>query len=141
MAQVYFEDVQPGDEIGPLVKQPTRDEVRAFSKLTQLAGRFVSDEGAREEGLERMIIPSWQSMAFLSQLITDWMGPLGFLSRFDVYFRRVVEPGDCLECRALVTDAQVRDGAHLVLMDAYMENQKGERPLQGTAEVVLPSRI
>ena len=138
--QVYFEDVQPGDELGPLVKEPSKDEVVAFARLGRLTGRFVDDDEARREGMDGIIVSSWQSMAYLSQLLTNWMGPHGFLSKFEVYFRRIVEPGDRLECRAIVTDTLVKMGKHLVVLDIYIDNQKGERPLQGTAEVILPSR-
>ena len=141
MSQPYFEDVEPGDEIGPLVKQPTREEVSAFAEVSHLGGRFTSEEAALGEGYDRWIVSAWQSMGYLAQVITNWMGPKGSLSKFQVLFRRVVVPGDRLECRAVVTDVLTRDNRHIVLLDAFMENQRGEHPIQGTAEVVLPSRL
>ena len=51
----------------------------------------------------------------------------------------MVEPGDRLECKAVVTDMQEVEGQNVVTLDAFIENQKGERPIQGIAEVVLPS--
>ena len=140
MNQLYFEDVEPGQQIGPLVKQPSRDEILAFCEVTHLAGRFISDEAAQGEGLERMIVSSWQSGAYLAQLLTDWMGPQGALATFDVIFRGMVELGDRLECHALVTDTLRRGNQHIVVLDAFAVNQRGERPLQGVAEVALPSR-
>ncbi len=140
MSQPYFEAVAPGDEIGPLIVQPTREEVLAFIRLTRLSGAFLSDEAAQREGLPRMILASWQTSAYLAQLLTTWMGPQGFLSRFEIFFRRLVETGDRLECWAIVTDTVVRDGRAVVMLDTFMQNQHGERPLQGTAEVVLPLR-
>ena len=140
MSQPYFEDVEPGDEIGPLIKQPSRAEVRTFAELSHLSGRFISDEGARVEGTDRMIVSSWQSMGYLAQLITNWMGQEGLLSRFQVSFHRVVNPAELLECRGVVTDTLTLEGRHIVKLDTVMENQRGERLLQGTAEVVLPSR-
>ena len=140
MSQVYVEDVEPGLEIGPLVKQPSREEILAFCEVTHLAGRFVSDEAARGDGLERVIVSSWQNGAYLAQLLTDWMGPQGTLATFDLIFRGLVEDGDRLECRALVTDTPLRGSQRIVVLDVFMQNQRGERPLQGTAEVVLPSR-
>ena len=140
MSQPYFEDVELGDEIGPLIRQPTREEVRTFAELSHLSGRFVSEEGARDEGTDRMIVSSWQSMGYMAQLITNWMGREGLLSKLQVSFHRVVEPGIRLECRAVVTDTRALEDRHIVMLDAFMENQRGERLIQGTAEVVLPSR-
>jgi acyl dehydratase len=139
MNQRHFEDVELGDEIGPLIKQPTRDEVRTFAELSHLSGRFTSEEGARDEGTDRMIVSSWQSMGYLAQLITNWMGQEGLLSKLRVSFHRVVEPGQPLECRAVVTDMMSLEGRHIVMLDIFMENREGERLSQGTAEVVLLS--
>ena len=140
MSQTYFEDVELGDEIGPLIKQPSQEDVRTFAELSHLSGRFTSVEGARAEGTDRMIVSSWQSMGYLAQLITNWMGQEGLLSKFQVSFHRVVEPGERLECRAVVTDTLALEDRHIIMLDAIMENQRGERLIQGTAEVVLPSR-
>ena len=140
MNQVYFDDVEPGDQIGPLVKQPGVEETKAFAELSRLSGRFVSRDGAEQEGADRMLVSSWQSMGYLAQLITDWMGEAGLLSRFNVSFRRRVEPEDRLECQAVVTDTQVDGERGVVTLDAFIVNQRGERPLQATAEVALPFR-
>ena len=140
MSQVYFEDVESGDEIGPLVKQPSVEETRAFAELSRLSGRFVSEDGALREGADRMLVSSWQSMGYLAQLLTNWMGQDGFLSRFEVFFRRRVEPDDRLECQAVVTDTIAEGERGVVTLDAFIVNQRGERPLQATAEVSLPRR-
>ena len=51
-----------------------------------------------------------------------------------------MQPGDTLNCTGLVTDTETEDGENRVIMDVYIENQKGERALQGTALVLLPNR-
>lgn len=140
MSQVYFEDVELGDQIGPLVKQPSVEETRAFAELSHLSGRFVSEDGAVQEGADRMLVSSWQSMGYLAQLLTNWMGERGVLARYDVSFRRRVEPGDRLECQAIVTDTLADGERGVVTLDAFIVNQRGERPLQATAEVALPCR-
>ena len=79
-------------------------------------------------------------MSFLAQLLTDWVGQEGRLAKLEVNFRRMVEPGDHLECKAVITDLSVLDGRNLVVLDAFIENQRGERPIQGIAEVLLPGK-
>ena len=122
------------------MKQPGVEETRAFAELSRLSGRFVSSDGARQEGADRMLVSSWQSMGYLAQLITDWMGEKGFLSRYNVSFRRRVEPDDRLECQAVVTDTHTDGERGVVTLDAFIVNQRGERPLQATVEVTLPLR-
>ena len=100
MSQVYFEDLEPGDEVGPLPKTPTREQIREYASLSTLSqGRFSSDEDAKGEGLQGMIVPGNMSMSFLSQLLTDWAGPEGHVAKLEVNFRRMVNPGDSLECK------------------------------------------
>jgi acyl dehydratase len=141
MSQVYFEDFELGDEVGPMIKEPTREQLDAFTKVWGTGvGRFTSDEAARAEGFTGVIIPGNMSMAFLAQLLTEWAGSSGKLKRLEVDFRRSVQPGDKLNCTGIITDTQTNDGENQVTLDVYIETQKGERALQGTALVLLPSR-
>ena len=141
MSQKHYEETELGDELGPLVKEPTREQIRDYVSLSEIRlGRFTSEEAAQGEGLRGIIVPGNMSMSFLSQLLTDWAGMDGRLAKLEVNFRRMVEPGDRLdECKAVVTDMQEVDGQNVVTLDAFIENQKGERPIQGIAEVLLPS--
>ena len=63
------------------------------------------------------------------------------MRRLDVDFRRSVLPGDKLNCSGIVTDIQIVDEENQVTLDVYIETQKGERALQGTALVVLPNKV
>ena len=140
MSQVYFEDVEPGYELTPLIKEPTREHLDAFTKVWGSGiGRFTSDDAAQAEGFSGVILPGNMTMAFLAQFLTEWAGPAGKLIRLDVDFRRSVQPGDRLTCAGIVTDTETADGESRAVLDVYIETQKGERALQGTAQVVLPS--
>ena len=39
-----------------------------------------------------------------------------------------------------VTEKQARNGEHIVFCDVMLSNDEGERYVQGTAQVALPSR-
>ena len=141
MSQVYFEDVEPGYELTPLIKEPTRDQLNEFTKAWGTGlGRFTSDEVAIKEGVTGVILPGNMSMAFLAQLLTERAGSAGKLKRLEVDFRRSVQPGDRLNCVGLVTDTETEDGENRVILDVYIKTQKGERALQGTALVLLPNK-
>ncbi len=47
---------------------------------------------------------------------------------------------DVLNILALVTDTLEDNGRPTVKLDVYLENERGERPVQGTAIVELPKR-
>ena len=143
--QRYFEEVSLGDEFEE-THQPTKDHVEQFFGRTSRGGADGSDRGsgrftdtaeARRQGLERPIVPGNMSMAMITRLVTDWMGPLGHIVALDVSYRRPVLHDDRLRSLALVTDAETSPRVHL---DLSLENERGERPLQGTAVVELPTR-
>ncbi len=150
----YFEDVDPADQfeepsfptldavIGWLtVDAPRRGWMDDEAERPELpASRFIDARLARDQGLPGAIVPGSMSMAILTRLVTDWMGPTGMLRSIEVDFRRLVLHEDNLRCIGLVTDTHEEEGAGLVKLDVYIENERGERPLQGTAVVELPHR-
>jgi acyl dehydratase len=143
MEQRYFEDVEPGDEIeAPWDASP--EAVAEFMATRRLASGVPPVEDAPEQvrpGFERPIVPGSMSMAVLSRLVTDWMGPYGRLRSISATYRRPVYRDDRLRALALVTDTEARDGGGgIVKLDVYIENERGERPLQGVAVVELPAR-
>ena len=40
----------------------------------------------------------------------------------------------------LVTEKQTRNGEHILFCDVMLSNDEGERYVQGTAQIALPSR-
>ena len=145
--QVYFDDVELGDEFED-AWTATREQVLAYIGIESDAlgtggpgdGRFTDPEGAKKLGFERPIVPGAFSLSKLSKLVTDWAGMGGRVESLDVNFRRPVLHEDSVRVLGLVTDTEDRDGAGIVKLDIYLENERGERPLQGVAVVELPRR-
>jgi hypothetical protein len=147
--QRYFEDVSLGDEFEEH-QQPTSEHVQEFlasgdgPRGSGQGGRFSDNAEAKRQGLERPIVPGVMSAAMITRIVTDWMGPLGRIVSLDVSFRRPVLHNDSLRCLAVVTDAGDEaleaGGPGIVRLDLALENERGERPVQGTAEVELPRR-
>ncbi|TAJ21237.1 MAG: hypothetical protein EPO65_01915 [Dehalococcoidia bacterium] len=145
--QRYYEDVSIGDEYEEF-QQPTPEHVATFlnndgNRGPDRMGRFTDASVARSEGLSRPIIPGTMSTAIITRIVTDWMGPLGRIVNLEVSFRRPVMHNDRLRCHAMVTDAgnDTPDGEPgLVTLDVTLENDRGEKPVQGTATVELPRR-
>jgi acyl dehydratase len=145
--QRYFDDVDVGDEFEDSWTA-TRDQVLGYLSLEGDSlgtgaggdGRFTDPEGAKKLGFERPIVPGAFSLSKLSKLVTDWAGTEGRVEYVDVNFRRPVMHDDTVRILGLVTDTEDKDGSGTVKVDIYLENDRGERPLQGVAEVVLPKR-
>lgn len=146
--QTYFDDVDLGDEFED-EWTATREQVLGYLGLEGDAlgsgggpgdGRFTDPEGAKKLGFERPIVPGAFSLSKLSKLVTDWAGTEGRVEFIDVNFRRPVMHDDTLRVLGLVTDTDDEEGNGTVKVDIYFENERGERPLQGTAVVQLPRR-
>ena len=146
-AQRYFDEVSVGD-VFEQVQQPSHAQVVAFVNISgALAsdGRFTNLEAARAAGLEKAIVPGPMSAVMLTRLVTDWMGPMGRVLSLDVSYRRSVLHDDVLRCVALVTDVNgdgdyEGTGEGEVRLDVALENDRGEKPVQGTAIAVMPRR-
>lgn len=143
-AQRYFEDVEPGDEFEE-AWQPTRDLVVAYLSVgnpdaANRSDRFTDDEAAKKIGMPRAIVPGALSLCMATRLVTDWMGTQGTLRSIDVDYRRAALHEDNLRILGLVTDTDDGEGVPVIKVDVYIENERGERPLQGVAIVELPHR-
>lgn len=143
MEERLFGSVEVGDNFSEKI-QPTGETVDIFFELTNPdapkgSGRFSDAAFARSEGLAKPIVPGNMSLGLLSRLVTTWMGSTGQLKVLDVSYRRPVLHDDELDAVCLVTQTTPNENGGTVELDVYLENARGERPLQGTATVILPA--
>jgi acyl dehydratase len=139
--QLFWEDVQEGMELPPLVKHPT---TRQLVKYAGASGDFYEihydKDFAQSTGLPGVIIHGALKNAFLAQLVTDWMGEYGTLKKLGCQYRGMDVPGDTLTCKGRVTKKYIQEGQHLVDCEIWLENSKGQKTTPGWATVALPSR-
>ncbi len=86
--------------------------------------------GAYDLGIERL---SW-----MIQLVTDWVGDSGFLSRIDCQYRKFNYMGDATWCRGEVVEKLEKNGKKYVKLDLDTVNQRDEVTTVATAEAELP---
>ncbi|MCI0440290.1 MAG: hypothetical protein L0177_14340 [Chloroflexi bacterium] len=142
VAELYYEDIEIGDDIGPIERVVTDEQVLEFQAIRERdsqPSRFTDDAIARSEGLPGAIVPGAMNIAMLSQLITGW-SPSVALKKIDVVFRQVVLHNRPLRVQGVVTDKAIVGGAAQVECDVYIENEQGARLVIGKAIVALPKR-
>lgn len=128
-----------GEAIGPLTKHVTQAQINAYADASGDHNPIHVDPAvARSVGLDGTIAHGMLSMAFLGELVTDWLAarpaPGGRLVRLRVRFQAMVRPEDTLTCRGvLVSGAE----AGRQSLQVWAENQHGERVTAGDAEVTL----
>ena len=87
---------------------------------------------AHDAGIDRI---SW-----LSNLVTNWIGDLGFLKTLSVTLTLPNVYGDATWCRGRVTRKYPLDGEQLAELAIWCDNQRGQQTAHGRATVALPSR-
>jgi acyl dehydratase len=80
-----------------------------------------------------------ERIAWMSHMLTDWMGDDGFLRKLNAQIRRHNPVGDAVWCRGTVTGKRVENGRHLVEVELIGRNQADALSIKGTAEVELPA--
>jgi acyl dehydratase len=128
-----------GFPVGPLVKTVTQEQINAYAEVSGDHNPIHLDpEAARAVGLDGTIAHGMLSMAFLGELVTDWLaslrGPEGWVSRLRVRFQAMVRPGDTLTCQGVLVKG-APEGRQL--LEVWANNQHEERVTSGEAEVVL----
>jgi len=139
--QLYYQDVAVGDEVTPLVKEPTtRQLVMWAGAVGDYQLIHYDKDFAQSRGLSGVIVHGQLVGAFLGQLMTDWVGEQGALRKLSCSYKGMNYPGEAVTCRGKVTKKYVQDGEHYVECSLWAENPKGEKTATGVAIVILPSR-
>ena len=140
-ARIYAEDVKVGDELPPLVKGPIQQ-----IQLTRYAGAsgdfnpiHQDEEFAKASGMGGVFAHGMLSMGFVAQAVTDWAGA-GRVRKLGVRFAALVRLRDTVTCRGRVLSKSSKDDVHLVELEIWAENQRGEKVVTGKATIALSSR-
>jgi hydroxyacyl-ACP dehydratase HTD2-like protein with hotdog domain len=141
MTQVYYEDVQPGDELPTLTVTVDETQMFFFSAATYNGHRIHYDKTwARDvEGYDDVLVQGPLQSALLARALTDWIGGAGRLVDYSVQNRAVAHPGQELTFGGVVTATRVENGVGVVELD--IAGRRGDTVLMpGTATVALPLR-
>ena len=137
--QPYYEDVHEGQELPPLVKEPTTQQLVLYACASGDFYQIHYDQDfARSQGLTGVVVHGALKNAFLGQLVTDWMGDAGTLKQLSVQYREMDMPGDVLTCRGRVEEKRAE--GRQVRCALWLENGQGVRTTLGEALVSLPTR-
>jgi acyl dehydratase len=132
-------DLDIGDELPALRLTLSPQQVAEYAHAANQAGpRFLSDEGARKDGLPGQIVPGNMSLALFSRLLGTIEG--GCVRRVNGTFRGLVRPNVPLVVSGVVTDLRPGEGGELLEIDLLLETEEGDRLVAGTGTVLVPAR-
>ena len=139
---LYFEDVEIGDDIGPIKRSVTDEDVIEFVSVREkeiTPSRFTSNEVANSEGMPEAIVPGPMNIALMSQILTDWSETVCLL-KIDVVFRQTVPHNQDLTFSGIVTDKDETGSSTKLECDVVMENSDGVKLVIGTGVIALPNK-
>ena len=139
--QIYYEDLDVGAEVTHLKKHVTLKQLVLWAGASEDIYELHYDRDlARSQGLRNPILHGRLKAAFLSQLVTDWIGAKGMLKKLTIRYQKMDYVDEDIVCKGKVTKKYQHEGQNLVECDLWTENPAGETTTTGTAVVSLSSR-
>ncbi len=127
-----------GEEITRLSRFVTQEQINAYADASGDHNPIHLDpEQARAVGLDGTIAHGMLDMAFVGQLLTDWLVTSpnrgGWVRRLRVRFQAMVRPGDTITCYGVLEQRT----ENVQALGVWMDNERGEQVIVGSGEVVL----
>ena len=139
--QLYFEDVAEGMALPSVKKTPSNTLVFLFGSILWDPQRIHFDEDfSQAEGYRDVVVHGPLRGAFLSQMLTCWIGEGGTLKKLSYANREIAYVNEPLRCKGTVAKKWIADGTGYVECDVWVENAEGARVTPGSATVALPLR-
>ena len=139
--ELFYEDVEAGTEIPPLVKRPTTQQLVKWAGASGDFYQIHYDKAyALGNGLPDVLVHGTMKSAWLGQLLNDWLGESGTIKKYSCSHRGMDVPGGTITCKGKVVKKYIDSDQHYVECEIWVENSNGERTAPGTALVVLPSK-
>jgi len=139
--QVYWDDLEVGQEIPTLVKHPTHIQMLMWGGAVDDYNPMHADnEIATRAGYSEPIVFGPLIWSFLVQMVSNWMGVDGWLKKIAVRHNLPALAGDDVVCRGKITDKYTKDGEHYVELQIQADYPSGEGGTTGSATVILPPK-
>ncbi len=91
---------------------------------------------AKKAGMPDVFAHGMLSMAYLAQLLTNWV-PQSSIKSYGVRFGSITHLGDEISCQGQVKEIFEKDGEQLARLELAATNQDGDVKLAGTAVVAI----
>ncbi|MFE7416842.1 MaoC family dehydratase [Rhodococcus sp. NPDC057529] len=140
-ARPAFEDLQVGQELPPLARGPLSSaHLMRWSAATENWHRIHYDApySADQEQLPGLLISGSWKQQLLTDLVSSWLRPDGWLAGITFEFRRMNIAGEALTARGTISDLRVQDDYGLVTCDIGIINDDGQESTPGRALGIVP---
>lgn len=133
-----FDDVQVGDILSELPKQPNRAQLVLYCAGSGDFNPLHWDQSfPQAQAIGDNIVHGRMKFAALGELVSNWLGHRGFVRAIACQYRGMDLQNTPFLCRGVVTAKREDDGRKMVDLDIWTENADGKKTTPGTATVVL----
>ena len=138
---VYWEDIEVGDEIPTFVRQTDSMHWNRYAAVNDEFVYIHMDADIAKSMAQPDVFGMGNlRLAYLHNMLRAWIGEAGDIKRVGCQYRALNLRYDTLTAHGKVTHKYQENGEHLVGLDVWVDNQKGENTCPGVATVRLPSR-
>ena len=140
-ATVYYEDVNIGDALPALTKEPvTHLQLVKYAGASGDFNPLHTDPAVGEAiGTGGIIAHGMLIMGFVGQMLSDYVGPTA-LRKFGVRFKGMTHIGDVITCTGTITEKYEADGEPRIAGKLQAADQNGDIKVIGTFVAALPQR-
>lgn len=140
MSQLYYEDVNIGDETAPLERVPTTDmAIDFFGRDNPTNPAFSDIEAGKRLGVGGALVPGLLKLSWLTQYVSDWAGSEGAVRNLRAAYRRPDVADRPLVLMGRVVDKRIDEGRPIVELEV-VTLAEGEPSTRANVQVELPSR-
>ena len=138
---VYYDDVNVGDEIPALTKEPvTHLQLVKYAGASGDFNPLHTDPKVGEMiGTGGIIAHGMLIMGFVGQMLSDYVGPTA-LRKFGVRFKGMTHLGDVITCTGTITEKYEADGEARIAGKLQAADQNGDVKVTGTFVAAVPKR-
>lgn len=135
-----WEEINEGDEIPAIEKEPTYIQLFMFSAITWNRHLIhYNPEYARHDALPDAAVHRALIGNYLAQLLNDWLGEGGKLTKVEWKVRAPVVAGDRLICKGSVCGKRLEGEKKMVECEIWVEKYGGGIVAPGRGEVIVYS--
>ena len=139
----YFDDVGVGESIPPREYGPLTivDTVRwAGLQENWQHLHYDRDHVRQHNGLKTFIASGAYRQALLMRILTDWIGPRGWLKKISVRHTYSTFEGDMMRFSARIAEKSTDTAAPWLICELQGTNQDDKQILTGRCSLILPTR-
>ena len=135
-----FREIQVGDRLAPLEKQPSETQLFMFSAITWDTHRTHWDipYSVENEKLPGILVHGQLQGSWLTQLMTDWVMPHGRVAYLRYENRGMAIQNDELFVQGRVKAKREGSVTGEVTLELWVEKENGEITTTGEGRVELP---